>query len=78
MESLNAGNWGFIGIGARAEIVIGETCQTIHSGGLWGIESDSEGTYLQEIEKDELADLRRVLCELGFSKRAIAAAVKEM
>ena len=78
MESLNAGNWGFIGIRAQANIVLGETCQTIHSGGLCGIESDSGESYLQEIEKDELSDLRRVLCELGFSKRAIAAAVKEM
>ena len=78
MESLNNGDWGFIGIGAQAEIVIGGICQTIRSGGLWGIESDSDETCLQGIEKDELADLRRVLCELGFSKRAIAAAVKEM
>ena len=78
MESLYAGNWSFIGIGAKAKITVNDTCQTITSGGLWGIESDSEESYLRSVEQEELSDLRTQLYELGFSKRAIAAAVKEM
>ncbi len=78
MESLQRGAWGYIGIGARAEIVIGGVCQTITSGSLWGIESDSEESYLRETEQEQLTELRGILHELGFSKRAIAAAVKAM
>ena len=76
MESYNNGDWGFIGIRAEAEIVIGSVHQRITSGGLWGIESDSDESYLHSIEQDELTELRGILHELGFSKRAIAAAVK--
>ena len=78
MESLPAGNWPFIGIGAKAKITVNDTCQTITSGGLWGVESDSGDDYLKEEEQNQLADLRAQLYELGFSKRAITAAVKEM
>ena len=78
MESLYRGDWSFIGIGAKAKITVNDTCQTITSGGLWGIESDSGDDYLKEEEQNQLADLRTQLYELGFSKRAIAAAVKEM
>jgi len=68
--------FGFIGIRAEAKIVIGDTCQTIKSMGLSGIESDSDEDYLKEIEQEELASLRSILYEMGFSKRAIATAVK--
>ncbi len=76
MESLYTGYWNFIGIRAEAKIVIGNVGQTITSGGLWGIESDSDESYIKSVEQEELADLRGILHELGFSKRAIAAAVK--
>lgn len=77
MESLNAGEWGFIGIGAKARVTVGDICQAVTSGGLWGIESDSDKSYLKEEEQNQLAELRAVLYEMGFSKRAIAAAVKD-
>lgn len=80
MESLNAGNWHYIGITAEASIVvttmINSICQRITSGGLWGIESDSEAGFLKSVEADELADLRSQLKALGFSSRAIAKAFK--
>jgi hypothetical protein len=76
MESLNAGNWGFIGIQAHAEIVIGNVCQKITSGGLWGIESDSDESYFREVESENLVELRGILHDMGFSKRAIAQSVK--
>jgi hypothetical protein len=77
MESLQRGDWYYIGIRAQAEIVIDGTCQTITSGGLWGIESDSDESYLKKIEQEELSELRSILHTMGFSKRAIACAVKE-
>ena len=76
MEELNNGEWNFIGIQARAEIVLDGVCQTIRSGGLWGIESDSDDSYFQEVEQEELTSLRGILHTMGFSKRAIATAVK--
>jgi hypothetical protein len=81
MESANRGDWCFLGIRAEAEISIPSgpgysTLQTIHSGGLWGIESDSDKSHFAETEANELADLRTQLYALGFSKRAIASAFK--
>lgn len=77
MESLNNQNWCYLGIGAKAKVTVGNVCQTVTSGGLWGIESDSEESYLKEEEQNQLAELREVLYEMGFSKRAIAAAVAQ-
>jgi hypothetical protein len=42
------------------------TSQTITSGGLWGIESDSSASYLKEIEDQELEDLKTQLKALGI------------
>lgn len=78
MESLNNGNWYFMGIIAKAEIrTESGTMQVIRSGGLWGIESDS-GEYLEEVGKEELENLRLELESLGFSKRAIDYAFKNV
>jgi hypothetical protein len=87
MESLNRGNWSYIGITAEAKIGIPSgqtsqgvcyTTQRITSGGLWGIESDSERSYIESEEKNQLADLREQLLALGFSKRAISKAFEEV
>lgn len=79
MEGLNNGNWQFIGIIAKAEIVTSnDTLQTIRSGGLWGIESDAGDDYLEEVGKEELENLRSELMALGFGKRAIDYAFKNV
>jgi len=78
MESLNRGDWCFLGVSAESEIVLGNVCQTITSGGLWGIESDSGSDYFAEIEQEQLAELREQLHAIGFSKRAISAAFKNV
>ena len=79
MESLNAGNWCFVGIRAEAEVELtGDLTQDIRSGGLWGIESDSDRSYLESVQQDELANLKSELLALGFSKRAIATAFKDV
>lgn len=72
MESLNNGNWCFIGIIAKAEIrTKNGTSQTITSGGLWGIESDSGESELDQVGKEQLEGLRQELKRLGFNKKAI-------
>ena len=77
MESYNAQDWCMFGIFATADVVLtGSVVQTIRSGGLWGVESDSEESYLKSIEKDELDSLRDELIACGFSARAISTAFK--
>jgi hypothetical protein len=94
MESLNSGNWCYLGIRADAEIVsvygrkstLSDTVttggygpvQTIRSGGLWGIESDSDKSYFAEVAQEELSALRTELKAIGFSTRAISKAFKSV
>jgi hypothetical protein len=70
------GDFGFIGILAEAEIVVSGVCQTITSGGLWGIESDSTPDYLSEIEQEEIEQLQEILQALGFSQEVISEHTK--
>ena len=80
MESLNAGQWCFIGIIAKAELRNPATSvtQVVRSGGLWGIESDSEKDYLASVEKGQLAELRAELLAFGIGPRGIAHAFKSV
>jgi hypothetical protein len=84
MERLHRGDWGYISIRAEAEVCIPSGAgdagivQEITSGGLYGIESDSDKDYLASIEGEELGELRKQLYTLGFSKRAIATACKNV
>lgn len=85
MEALNNQQWGFIGIRAEAEFSIGNEVrgghclmQELSSGGLWGIESDSDAGYFESIEAEELENLKTQLEGIGFSKRAIATAFKNV
>jgi len=79
MERLHRGDWCYIGIRAEAEVSLtGDVMQEVSSGGLWGIESDSSKEYFAEIEADELFELRKQLYAVGFSKRAIATACKNI
>lgn len=74
MEAFNSCQWCMVGVFAEAEIVLTDVAQTIHSGGLWGIESDSDDAYFTEVEETELEGLRTQLKEIGFTKRQIDAA----
>lgn len=71
------GDWHMLGISAQAEIATSEngatwTINTIRSGGLWGVESDSDEATLNEIGSEQLEELTDILIELGFSKDEIA------
>jgi hypothetical protein len=78
MEDLNNGQWCFIGIRAGAEYTVQQhgVIQTMTSGGLWGIESDSDESFFKEIEQEQLSELKEQLHAIGFSYRAIASAFK--
>jgi hypothetical protein len=88
MESLSRGDWSYIGVRAVAEIGIGDvanfpkhfdvTTQTITSGGLGGIESDSDSSYFETVKAEQLVELKEQLRALGFSARAIATAFKNV
>lgn len=79
MEDLYKGEWSYIGIIAKAKIILPSgTIQTIHSGGIWGIESDSEHSYIKEEEQNQLADLKQDLLALGIGERAIDFAFKKI
>jgi hypothetical protein len=75
-QQYDNGDFGFIGIQAEAEIVVAGVCQTITSGGLWGIESDSTPDYLSEIEQEEIEQLQEILQALGFSQEVISEHTK--
>ena len=83
MESLNRGNWYFLGIRADAEIAVpttpgNATIQRITSGGIWGNESDQTSSDFEETEQEQLSELRAWLKTLGFSSRAISTAFRQI
>lgn len=80
MESLNRGNWWYIGIIAKAKIQTGRNSviQTISSGGLWGIESDSDSAYLDQVRREELSSLFGELKRIGFSEAQIHKAYENI
>ena len=75
-RALSYGNsWWMFGIQAFADVLVplGDNSrpndwmvQTIHSGGLWGIESDSEQSYFKEVEDEQIAELKSQLKILGI------------
>lgn len=78
MEDYNKSNWWMIGIIAKAEIISpNRIIQTIHSSGLWGTESDSDKSYIREVELEEIEVLKNELEALGIGKRAIEKAIND-
>jgi hypothetical protein len=80
MEELNFGYWSFVGLRAETEVQVEQhgPIQTITSGGLWGIESDAGKEYFAEVREEELSQLKDQLRAMGFSKRAISAAFRDV
>lgn len=79
VDAYNRDQWWFLGINAEAQVQLnGNLVQTITSGGLWGIESDSDDSYLQQVGDEQLAELKDQLHAIGFTKRAIAAAFRNV
>ena len=76
MEAYNDGQFCFIGIDAIARVQLSKhgVIQTLRSGGLWGIESDSDSSHIKETETEQLNELRDILKQAGFTQKAIDAA----
>jgi hypothetical protein len=66
------GDFGYIGIYAEIEVYTSLNggknwlCNTVQSGGLWDIESDSDGGYLEEIAREEKDELKAHLIAMGI------------
>ena len=63
LAAFHAGDWGMIGIRAKATIVVrhsngNSTSYTLTSAGLWGIESDSPESYLADIYAEQCEELK--------------------
>jgi hypothetical protein len=69
IEAWRCGYWSYIGISAEAEICVVEngsgTLYSLRSAGLWGIESDSNEEYLNEVFRDECGELKRHITMFG-------------
>lgn len=78
MEAYNAQQWCMIGVIAKAEVQLQPNgpIQVLRSGGLWGVESDGK-SYLGEVAKEQLAELKTELLLLGCGERAIVRAFQQ-
>ncbi len=74
-QDYSRNEWCYTGIRAVADIRVNGVHQQVSSGGLWGVESDSEESYFAEIASEETAQLRDILRGLGFSKRQVDTAL---
>ena len=63
--------WWHIGVKAEAIIYVEGVRQIITSGGLWGIESDSNEKYIEEEKNTQIKELEEILLSLGFTKKQI-------
>jgi|WetSurSiteA1Bulk_404760.scaffolds.fasta_scaffold50484_3 hypothetical protein len=71
LKEYQAGEFYYLGIQAKAEIIAGGVIQFITSGGLWGIESDSGDGYLKTVGAEQMEEIKAVLLELGFTPEQI-------
>lgn len=76
------GDFGYVGVRAKVNLMIpqaegGHRLQVITSGGLWGIESDSDDRHFKEVGQEELQQLKDDLTKLGVSPKAAEAAINK-
>ena len=64
MEDYGNG-WVMVGVWAEADIVVDGVIQKLRSGGLWGIESDSDQAYFNSVGQEEYNALKDILKEMG-------------
>jgi hypothetical protein len=67
LAEYQAGGFGFVGVRARVKVhnwTTGVT-KTIESAGLWGVESDSEESYIREVGMEELDALKPEASAMG-------------
>lgn len=57
--------WWHYNIYAEADVVVNGVCQKIRSGGLHGVESDSDEAHFREVREEELHVLKKILEEMN-------------
>jgi len=67
LAAYQRGDFTFVGVRAEADVIIGGVVQTLTSGGLWGVESDSDPAYVEEIADEEYNELRKILKDIGVA-----------
>jgi len=77
-EALQRGDFSFVGVRAEAEVVIEGVVQTLTSGALWGIESDSGEEYIEGVALEEYDGLRDILKAVGVSTSEVPVGNREM
>jgi len=78
MEAYNRGDWWMVGVYATATIRLTDErgtshTQTLRSPGIWGIESDSDPSFLNETGREEWTMLKADLSALGFTDAELDA-----
>ena len=58
--------WVMVGLWIEVHVNVGGTIQVIRTPGLWGIESDSKESYFRSIARDEYAQLKDILKQMGI------------
>ena len=74
LAAFERGAFHFLGVRAEAEVLIESTTQTLTSGGLWGIESDSTDDEIVNVAVEEYEQLRKVLKTIGVPTAQLPAA----
>ena len=79
VRALSRGEWYFIGIYVKAELVFeneegGGIVHSVRTPGVWGIESDGDKGYLSEIRSGQLETLIDMLSAMGISQEQIEQA----
>lgn len=72
LSEYRTGAFHFLGCQARAQVTVNGVSQRVYSGGVWGIESDSDTAYLNDIQAEQVAELVEILREFGISEEDIA------
>lgn len=65
LRAYQRGDWHCLGLAAKARLRSPAGTTWNDSSGLWGIESDSEPTYFDQVWDDELTELRETLLAMG-------------
>jgi hypothetical protein len=76
-EAYDRGDFAFVGVRAEADVVIEGLVQTLTSGGLYGIESDSDEAYVEDVALEEYDALRDVLKAVGVSTAQVPVGTRE-
>jgi hypothetical protein len=66
LKAYHRGDFSFIGVMAEIEITVNGVTQHLSSAGLWGIESDSDPSYIETVKKEETLALVEIMKELGI------------